>query len=149
MVTTGSTKRKAVQYHGNRMARYERVFCILLGVDKLPKELMVHHIDGNTLNDNIDNLALITYTAHNRLHAPDRKVWNDGLTTETSEKWRKTMEKAQRNRAKTFLKRFEKTQKLREDGLKLREIADKLGISRRQVSERLVRYQKLKQKYGN
>lgn len=148
-VTTGSTKRKAVQYHGYRMSRYNREFCVLLGIDRLPKELMVHHIDGNTLNDNIDNLALMTYTAHNRIHAPERQIWNKGLTTETSDKWRATMEKVQERRERTFMKRFEKTQKLKEQGLKLREIADRLGISRRQVSERLVRYRELNEKYGN
>ena len=42
-----------------------------------------------------------------------------------------------------------RTNKLREGGLKLRQIADEQGISRRQVSDRLNGYHRLKQKYEN
>ena len=147
--TTGSTKRKKVQYKGNYMHRYERVFCVALGVNRLPRNLMVHHIDGDTLNDDINNLSLMTYTAHNRIHAKDRKVWNKGLTVKNNTKWRKTVNKAQKRREKTFFKKFEETYKLREKGLMLRQIADEQGISSRQVSDRLNGYQRLKEKYGN
>ena len=146
--TTGSTKRKKVQYKGNNMHRYQRVFCKVLGIDELPRELMVHHIDEDTLNDDINNLALMTFTAHNRLHAKDRKVWNKGLTTESSEKLKKTIEKAVETRTKQKFEEFELTHKLREKGLTLQEVADRLDISRRQVSGRLNRYEELKPKYS-
>jgi len=147
--TIGSTKRKRIQYKGNHMHLSEKLFCIELGVVKLPRSLMVHHIDGNPRNDSIDNLALMTYTAHNRLHSKDREIWNKGLTVETSKKWRDTIDKAQKNREKTFFKKFNQAYKLRESGLTLQQIADEQGISRRQVSDRLNGYQRLKEKYGN
>lgn len=147
--TIGSTKRKKVQYKGNCMHRYERVFCIALGIDRLPRNLMVHHIDGNTLNDDINNLSLMTYSAHNRIHAKDRKVWNKGLTVDTSNKWRGVVDKIQGRRERHFFKIFRETQRLREKKLTLQQIADEQGISRRQVSDRLNGYQRLKEKYGN
>lgn len=38
-----------------------------LGIE-IPKGFHIHHIDGDPLNDDISNLALITTTAHNRIH---------------------------------------------------------------------------------
>lgn len=148
VTTTGSTKRKKVQYHGNVMHEYERQFCILLGIDKIPAELLVHHIDGDCTNNDINNLSLMNYTAHNRIHSKDRSIWNKGLTVGTSEKWRKTIDKAQEEREKTFFPFFKETYELRQGGMKLREIAEEQGISRRQVSDRLNRYLILREKYG-
>lgn len=39
---------------------------------KVPKGYHVHHIDGNTHNNNIDNLELILGSEHNRNHAKKR-----------------------------------------------------------------------------
>lgn len=147
--TTGSTKRKKVQYKHNHMHESQRIYCKLLGIEKLPRALVVHHIDGDPTNDDVDNLSLMTYTAHNRIHAKDRKIWNKGLTTDTSEKWKKTIDKAHEQREVHFFPIFKETFKLRERGLKLQQIANEQGISRRQVSDRLNGYHRLKQKYGN
>lgn len=35
---------------------------------KIPKGLILHHIDGNLLNNRIENLALMTQKAHLKLH---------------------------------------------------------------------------------
>lgn len=149
VVTTGSTKRKRVMYRGNNMHRYDREFCILLGINKIPRGLVVHHIDGNPSNDDIDNLALMTHTAHNRIHAPNRHVWNKGLTVNTSKKLRKTVNKIKDSREKYFFPIFKETYELKSRGLTLQQIANEQGISRRQVSDRLNRYHELKEKYGN
>ena len=149
VVTTGSTQRKKVQYKGRRMHEYQRQFCKLLNIDSIPESLVVHHIDGNPANNNMNNLALMTYSAHNLLHSRDREVWNKGLTTNTSEKWRKTIDKAQASRELHFFPIFKKTFILRKGGLTLQQIADEQGISRRQVSDRLNGYHRLKEKYGN
>lgn len=34
----------------------------------IPKCMVVHHIDGDPTNDDIDNLALVTAAAHNTIH---------------------------------------------------------------------------------
>lgn len=34
----------------------------------IPKGMVVHHIDGDPTNDDIDNLALVTAAAHNTIH---------------------------------------------------------------------------------
>lgn len=149
VATTGTTKRKKVQYLGNHMHECQRKFCKLLGIGKLPKELVVHHIDGNPRNDDINNLSLMTYTAHNRIHSKDREIWNKGLTVNTNKKWRNTVDKAQKKREAHFFAIFRETFKLREGGLKLRQIADEQGISRRQVSDRINGYHRLKEKYEN
>ena len=149
IVTTGTTKRKKVQYLGNRMHESQRIFCKLLGIEKLPRGLVVHHIDGDPTNDSVSNLSLMTHAGHNNLHAKDRKVWNKGLTTETSENWRAAVVKATEGRERFHFPKYKEAFVLRERGYKLQQIADEQGISRRQVSDRLNRYHKLKEKYEN
>ena len=40
---------------------------------KIPKGYLIHHIDKNTLNDDIGNLALVTRKAHINIHRKDLK----------------------------------------------------------------------------
>lgn len=138
--TTGSTCYKYVQYKGKRMGEYDRVICIAIGINFIPKGFSVHHLDKNTRNNHINNLALMTITAHNRIHS--HRAWNKGITVKTSKKWAEAIDKAQANRFKTFLPKFKESFELQNSGKKLREIALIQGISCRQVSDRIKRYKK-------
>jgi len=40
---------------------------------KIPKGYLIHHIDKDTLNDDIENLALVTRKAHINIHRKDLK----------------------------------------------------------------------------
>ena len=44
------------------------VMCEALGLTEIPKGFIVHHIDFDTHNNNINNLALMNNGAHTRLH---------------------------------------------------------------------------------
>jgi len=50
---------------------------------KIPKGMVVHHIDGNKRNNSLDNLLLCTVTEHNNCHATIEKLvfelYQDGL----------------------------------------------------------------------
>ena len=105
-----------------------------LRVNNLPDKFVVHHLDGNSKNNCIDNLALITITAHNRIHS--HSPWNKGLTKQ-DHKWREALEKARITKSKNYLVLCSKTVQLQSAGHKLREIASLQGISRRQVSDRI------------
>lgn len=138
--TTGISKTdyKSVFYKNKRMGEHLRVMCIELGINEIPKTLIIHHIDGNKRNNHIDNLSIMTEVAHNRIHS--HPSWNKGVTKKTSIKWAKTHEKAQKQRFKTFLPFFKEAFELQLKGKKLREIALIQGVSRRQVSDRIKRY---------
>lgn len=136
----GRYKRKEIDGHNVQYSRYvwEKRF------GKIPNGTIVHHIDKNKMNNNINNLALLAYSAHNLLHSKDRKVWNKGLTVRNNKKMAILIEKRNVVKLKTMKKKCENTWRLRQSGLKLYEIAKKLNISSRQVSERLKRYKTLK-----
>lgn len=52
--------------------KHHIVMCELLGITEIPKGFNVHHIDHNPLNNNINNLALLTSEAHTRIHQLER-----------------------------------------------------------------------------
>lgn len=58
-----------IWHNGKYIEYYRKVFADAIGIDpdQIPKELLVHHIDGNRMNNNIDNLMLCTRKAHERL----------------------------------------------------------------------------------
>lgn len=62
---TGRKKSKHIFYH-------HYVLCKALGLTEIPKGFSVHHIDKDPLNNNLDNLALLTNTEHRRIHLEER-----------------------------------------------------------------------------
>lgn len=48
------------------------VMCEHLGLTELPAGFVVHHIDGDKTNNKLNNLSLMTNSAHLRLHALER-----------------------------------------------------------------------------
>lgn len=70
---------ESIAYDGYKVFNGKKVHRIIMenniGRKLLTKEI-VHHIDGNKLNNNIDNLQILTREEHNKIHFSI----NDGLT---------------------------------------------------------------------
>lgn len=64
---TGRNRSDYVFYHSV-------IMCEALGITEIPAGFSVHHIDHNPLNNNINNLALVSMGAHSRLHAIEKKM---------------------------------------------------------------------------
>jgi len=135
--TTGNSRYRNVQYNGIRMGEHSRSMCIQLGLDKIPDGFVVHHLDQDKKNNSIDNLALVTITAHNRIHS--HSPWNKGLTLK-DKKWSEAHQKGIKVRFSNHIKTCKETSELQSIGKTLREISIEQGISRRQVSDRIKRY---------
>jgi len=139
--TTKTQKYKQIKVKGKYVSVHNQVMCASLGVPKIPSGMVVHHIDKKGLNNDVNNLALMTITAHNRIHS--HQAWNKGITTKDNKEWAEAHKKAQENRLKTFLPKFEETYRLKKEGKKLREISEIQNITQRNVSDRLRRYKEL------
>ena len=63
---TGRKGCKHIFYH-------HYVMCQYLGITEIPDGFVVHHIDLNPKNNDINNFQLMTIQAHNQLHAKLRK----------------------------------------------------------------------------
>jgi predicted transcriptional regulator len=137
--STNSTKYKMVEYMGKRTSEHCRNLCVLLGIESIPKGFVVHHIDKNTHNNDIDNLSLMTITAHNRIHS--HKPWNAGLTAESSEKLREMLGKAIASRKGHYVAiKGKEAFELKKQGITNVEIGKMLGISRESVANRIKAY---------
>jgi hypothetical protein len=138
--TTGGGKYRRKEVDGKNIQYSRYVWELKYG--KIPNGLIVHHLDGNKYNNDINNLSLVSYSVHNKIHK--HQPWNKELSTKTNKKWAETIKKAQASRFKTFIKLFAETYRLRLQGKKLREIAGIQNISSRQVSDRIRRYSEYK-----
>lgn len=58
-----------VWHNGRYIEYYRKVFADKLNIDPddIPDDMFIHHIDGNRMNNDIDNLMLCTKKAHEQL----------------------------------------------------------------------------------
>lgn len=49
--------------------KHHVVICEHLGLTEIPAGFCVHHVDGNSLNNDVDNLVLLSLSAHSKLHS--------------------------------------------------------------------------------
>ena len=59
------TGRKAKSY----VYVHHIVYCLATGMTEIPKGFVIHHVDLNKRNNDISNLAMMTISAHGRLHS--------------------------------------------------------------------------------
>lgn len=80
---TGRNRSDYIFYH-------HLVMCENLGITEMPKGYVVHHIDGNPWNNDISNLAMMTVSAHAKLHQVEKnlckvqRLSNVGVVADTS-----------------------------------------------------------------
>ncbi|KKK89016.1 hypothetical protein LCGC14_2737350 [marine sediment metagenome] len=62
-------KRKYKRFNGKLMLNAHVVWLEFHNLKTIPKEYVVHHIDGDSLNDNIGNLKIMESIEHKKLHS--------------------------------------------------------------------------------
>lgn len=94
---------------------------------KDPGENIVHHIDGNGINNSPDNLVLVSRKTHLLIHNPVAQRQNPN-------KWyHKVLKTKDAKRAK----RNQRTYEMRLSGMSNRNIADALGLTIRSVQRHI------------
>lgn len=71
-----------------RVFKHSIVMCEHLGISEIPQGFVIHHIDYDRVNNDLINLALMTISAHTRLHQLERAT--------TREKSRRVQEDSKR-----------------------------------------------------
>lgn len=64
----GKLKRKYKRFKGELILKSHFVYLNYSGLDKIPRGYIIHHVDGNSLNDKIENLILMRRKDHILLH---------------------------------------------------------------------------------
>ncbi len=114
---------------------------------KIPEGYVIHHINGNKHDNRIENLSCISIKEHNQIHSKDRPIWNKGLSTETSAKWKNTLKKALSTRQKNYFEKCKKVKKLRKQ-MSARLVAQTVGLCERQIYTMLHRYDELRKTFN-
>lgn len=50
------------------------IMCEACGLTEIPKGFVIHHIDRNPKNNDIDNLALVTVSGHSKIHSIENNL---------------------------------------------------------------------------
>lgn len=75
-------KRKFKRFNGKLVLKSHYVFCKYFNFLEIPKGFVIHHIDGDSLNDQINNLQLMTDKNHKKLYNKKNIVGDTLNTTE-------------------------------------------------------------------
>ena len=82
-------KYRCIRVAGKKIDEHRHIMEEKLGRKLLPTEI-VHHIDGNKLNNDPSNLMLMSRAAHARLHkqgVPNTQHANDRIRETTKKRW--------------------------------------------------------------
>jgi hypothetical protein len=60
---------KGIKINGKKIDLHRKIMSDFLGYS-IPRELVVHHINGNMMDNRIENLQLMSIQEHGRLHHP-------------------------------------------------------------------------------
>ena len=121
------------------IATHRKVWIEAFG--EIPDGCVIHHIDEDKRNNDIDNLALMTPAGHTRLHSLGRPAWNKGANYGGTDAYKKSNETRLKNHDKTCL---ETLKTYEDDKLTQQQLADQLSISRRQICDRFKRAREIR-----
>jgi hypothetical protein len=102
-------KYKKTKLNGKRIYSHRKVWTLANG--EIPDGYVIHHINGDSKDNRLENLAMMTKEAHHAFHDKDRignpdslvkyykthDVWNKGIKYGETDGYRKSNETRKRN----------------------------------------------------
>lgn len=129
-------KYKTTTLNGKPIQTHKKVWILANG--NPPKGFHIHHKNHNKFDNRLDNLELMTCSDHTRHHFEEyyetHDVWNKGIEYGKTDGYKKSNESRIKNHERVCLE----TLKLYEENNgTVKSLAKKLGITTRQIYERV------------
>lgn len=113
-------KYKKTKLNGKRIYSHRKVWTLANG--EIPNGYVIHHINGDSKDNRLVNLAMMTKEAHHAMHDKDRignpsslkkyykthDIWNKGLKYGKMEGFKKALRKRKENYAKLCSEYYER-----------------------------------------
>lgn len=143
----GKTQYKAKQYKGKRIDEHRLVWTKSNG--EIPKGYVIHHINGNKKDNRLENLEMMTYDEHNKLHTTGRSPWNKGIKAPSISKSKMnhivTQEQITKQRMTLFnkyLDSFIEIWKMKDNNKSVDYISKELNLTKDQVTNRWLSFKR-------
>ena len=132
-----------VQVHdnGKRITYGAHRLVWLVNYGAIPKGYIIHHIDGNVINNHKSNLMAMPHKKHIEIHElSSYPTWQNNVSSQKRKAWH---DKTVASKHHNYLERAKNTYYLwQEKGMTAKEIAGRLGITNRSVYKHLIDYKK-------